>query len=383
MNFLPIPSATFSNMEEPTTPQHQRVTSLQLDLNVGCTPSQPTSHYSSSTKIADAKANLKTILATCVSYNDPNIVNILIKPNKVNNEFVQTLMGCITTNPVIMEFLDAIRNQTIRFESQMYKPLVCRARYSHFSYSYFKQQQLLNSITDYCEDNATDDGATDAPNKEPVREDDEKSDDPIPKAESDTNFAQHINCLWLDIHNLIPRTDKGLFIPGMPTEYEVEEEFVIGNKHSRSVHNEDTGDEDDEDPRPTKSSRTSRAQQHVRGGNNKGKTAAFEKRRLDLVLVNLATEPRQDWCLWWHFAVLLEVKRNRSDGPNPAHGTGLTGLAAQLADMARLHLAARPFMRYSVHLSVCGAIFNLLIFDHAGGVVSKNYNINTDLELFI
>ena len=67
-------------------------------------------------------------------------------------------------------------------------------------------------------------------------------------------------------------------------------------------------------------------------------------RSSDLVLVDLATEPRQDWCLWRHFAVLLEVKRNRSDGPNPAHGTGLTGLAAQLADMARLHLAARPFM---------------------------------------
>jgi len=58
-------------------------------------------------------------------------------------------------------------------------------------------------------------------------------------------------------------------------------------------------------------------------------------------------------------------------------------LAAKLADMARLHLAARPFMRYSVHLTVCGAIFNLAIFDRAGGVVSKDYNINKDLDTFI
>ena len=293
-------------------------------------------------------------------------------------------MECILTDPVITEFLDAVRDQTVSFESQMYKPLVRCARYSHCLHSCFEQQQLLNSITDYCEDDATDDRAIDAPNKEPVREDDEKSDDPIPKAGGDTNFARRINRLWLDIHNLIPRTDKGLIIPGVPTEYEVEEEFVIGNKHSRSVHNEDVGEEDDQDdPRPIKSSRTSRAQQHVRGGNNKGKTAAFEKRRPDLVLVDLATEPRQDRCLWRHFAVLLEVKRNRSDRPNPVHGTGLTGLATQLADMARLHLAARPFMRYSVHLSICGAIFNLAIFDRAGGVISKNYNLNTDLELFV
>jgi len=57
--------------------------------------------------------------------------------------------------------------------------------------------------------------------------------------------------------------------------------------------------------------------------------------------------------------------------------------AAQLADMAGLHLAARPFMRFSVHLTVCGPIFNLAIFDRAGGVVSRDYNINKDLETFI
>src|SRR5260370_16590503 len=34
-----------------------------------------------------------------------------------------------------------------------------------------------------------------------------------------TNFARRINRIWRDVHNLIPRTDPGLFIPGMPTEY--------------------------------------------------------------------------------------------------------------------------------------------------------------------
>jgi len=48
----------------------------------------------------------------------------------------------------------------------------------------------------------------------------------------------------------------------------------------------------------------------------------------------------------------VKVKRDGSDRPNPADGTTLTRLVAQFADMARLHLAARPFMRYSVHLTV-------------------------------
>jgi hypothetical protein len=167
----------------------------------------------------------------------------------------------------------------------------------------------------------------------------------------------------------------------MPTDYhDIEEDSVIGTKRS---HPRDD-DDDVEISGPSKASRTSKKQQFARDGNRKGKTDAFEKRRPDLVLVDHSTrESRENWCLWRHIAVLLEVKRDRSDGPNPADGTTLTGLAAQLADMARLHLAARPFMRYSVHLTVCGSIFNLAIFDRAGGVVSKDYNINRDLETFI
>jgi hypothetical protein len=48
------------------------------------------------TKITEAKANLKTILATRVSYNDPNIVDVLIKPNDVSKAFVKTVMKSIS-----------------------------------------------------------------------------------------------------------------------------------------------------------------------------------------------------------------------------------------------------------------------------------------------
>ena len=61
----------------------------------------------------------------------------------------------------------------------------------------------------------------------------------------------------------------------------------------------------------------------------------------------------------------------------------MTRLAAELADMACLHLTARLFMRFSVHLTICGATFNLAMIDRTGGVISKDYNISKDLETFI
>jgi hypothetical protein len=251
----------------------------------------------------------------------------------------------------------------------------------------------MGTISDHIiDDSSKADGDTDeedADNKESDEEDNENDNRgnraPCKPANS-TNFALHVNRMWVDVHNVIPRTDSGLFIPGMPTDYD-EDEFAIGNKDEGesmigSERSHPGEDEDDADtPGPSKARRSSKKQHSAREGVPKGKTDAFEKRRPDLVLVDHSSqEGAPDRYFWRHFAVLLEVKRTRSDAPNPADGKSLTRLVAQLADMARLHLAARPFMRYSVHLSVCGAIFNLFIFDRAGGVVSKNYNFSTDLD---
>ena len=131
-------STTPSNMEAPTTPKHPPLTSLQHDSDVGRTPSRPTSHYSSSTNIADAKANLKTILATRVSFNDPNIVDVLIKPNEVSDDFVKNVKDHISKDEVIMDFLAAVRSKAVQSESEMYNPLVGRDCYPCFAYSCFK-----------------------------------------------------------------------------------------------------------------------------------------------------------------------------------------------------------------------------------------------------
>src|SRR5258706_10212016 len=57
----------------------------------------------------------------------------------------------------------------------------------------------------------------------------------------------------------------------------------------------------------------------------------------------------------------------------------------QIADIARLHLATRPFMRYSLHITLCATIFNICLFDRVGGVFSKDYDLkdDDDFETFV
>src|SRR5258706_15164725 len=60
-------------------------------------------------------------------------------------------------------------------------------------------------------------------------------------------------------------------------------------------------------------------------------------------------------------------------------------ILCQIANIARLHLATCPFMQYSLHITLCSTIFNICLFDQAGGVVSKDYNLKDedDFEMFV
>jgi hypothetical protein len=115
-----------SNIEGPTT-----------HSDLGRIPSQPTTQYSSSTIITEAKENIKTILATCVSFNNPNIVNVLIKPDEVNDHSVKTMEYYISKDQVIMDSLNDVHYQTVQLERDMYEPLVRRNCYSYFKDSRF------------------------------------------------------------------------------------------------------------------------------------------------------------------------------------------------------------------------------------------------------
>ena len=98
----------------------------------------------------------------------------------------------------------------------------------------------MDTITDYNEDDPEDDAKTGEKHTH-EEADDKHGDHSRSKPAGDTNYARHIKRSWLDVHNIIPRTDPGLFIPGIPRDYcDVEEDFVIGTK--RSHPGDDEGD---------------------------------------------------------------------------------------------------------------------------------------------
>ena len=117
----PSVRSTPSNM-----PKHPRVTSIQhhFPSGVGRAPSYATSHYSPSTSINDIESNLKAIIATGVSFNDPNIINVVVKPDEFSDDLVEALQDNILKDEVMMEFLTDVRCKAIEFESDMREPLV-------------------------------------------------------------------------------------------------------------------------------------------------------------------------------------------------------------------------------------------------------------------
>ena len=66
---------------------------------------------------------------------DPKIVDVLVKPNQVSDELVKTIRDHILGHQVTKDFLNAVRGQTVRLESEMYKPLVRRSGYPCSQYS--------------------------------------------------------------------------------------------------------------------------------------------------------------------------------------------------------------------------------------------------------
>ena len=78
-------------------------------------------------------------------------------------------------------------------------------------------------------------------------------------------------------------------------------------------------------------------------------------------------------------------KKNKGALQSTEGPTIVKSILRQIADIAHLHLATRPFMRYSLHITVCGTIFNICLFDQAGGVVSKDYDLKRggDFETFV
>ena len=73
----------------------------------------------------------------------------------------------------------------------------------------------MNAIVDYNEDDSEHDAQNDeknrAYNEEEGNEKGNNGDHPTSRPANDTNFVRRIKRIWLDVHDLIPRTDPGLF----------------------------------------------------------------------------------------------------------------------------------------------------------------------------
>jgi hypothetical protein len=118
---LLIVSTNPFNMAEPTTPKNSRVSFLE---SLGRIPSHPTSHFSSSTTVVEARENLVASLTSRMTFNDPKVVDVLVQPHKVDNVFVDKVVDNIAQHQGFTDFFSSLRERNISRESEMYKPLV-------------------------------------------------------------------------------------------------------------------------------------------------------------------------------------------------------------------------------------------------------------------
>jgi hypothetical protein len=128
--------------------------------------------------------------------------------------------------------------------------------------------------------------------------------------------------------------------------------------------------------------------------------ATMDDRKPDISLIDLPhSETVPTEYLWRQCAVFMEIKKRAQDGPlgndipNARLPEGVPVVAprvhacksiiTQMADNARILMAARPFLRFCLHIAFCGTNFNLVLFDRNGAVISRTYHFETHIELFI
>ena len=128
--------------------------------------------------------------------------------------------------------------------------------------------------------------------------------------------------------------------------------------------------------------------------------AAMDDRKPDISLIDLPdSDVAPTQYLWRQCAVFIEMKKDARDGPlgNDIRNTKLAegepvvlprahaskSIIIQMADNARILMATRPFLRFSLHIAFSGTNFNLALFDRNGAIISRTYHFETHLGLFI
>ena len=135
------------------------------------------------------------------------------------------------------------------------------------------------------------------------------------------------------------------------------------------------------------------------------KEAVMEDRKPDISLIDLPESGQIPInYLWRQCAVFMEIKKAAAHGPigddtdqasleedstefetteSFKGGYSYRSIVTQMADNARLLMATRPFLRYTVHVAFCGTNFNIVFIDRDGVVLSRSYHIKTHFVLFI
>lgn len=128
--------------------------------------------------------------------------------------------------------------------------------------------------------------------------------------------------------------------------------------------------------------------------------AVMDDRKPDISLIDLPpSEAVSPAYLWRQCAVFLEMKKSASDGPlgcdvrnaRLPEGTCVAtpksqackSIITQMADNARILMATRPFLCFCLHITFCGTNFNLALFDRNGAIISRTYDFEMHLRLFI
>jgi hypothetical protein len=241
------------------------------------------------------------------------------------------------------------------------------------------------------------------------------------------DYARHVHRTWVDTHSQSVRTDPEIYLPG-----EVDTGAEDGDSEDDG---ENDGENEDEPPvvsagmkrrvitRSGKVLPAKVAKTMAQAAPSIAALNVIDDRRPDITLIDAPVgEDLLSHPYGRHSCLYIEVKVDANRKPNPQgvvctlllriphysqHPSWLLtkmlckdqegilkgaetppkvkSILRQVADVARLHLATRPFMRYSLHITICGTIFNICLFDRAGGVVSKDYNLKDgdDFETFV
>src|SRR6202042_3025136 len=78
----------------------------------------------------------------------------------------------------------------------------------------------------------------------------------------------------------------------------------------------------------------------------------------------------------------IEVNAFETEQPFTS-GKVVKDLTAQVSDYARLIFSVRPFQIFVVGMMIFGWKFSLAFFDRGGVLISREYHIEDDLDVFV